>query len=578
MAATRELGFDDYVKVLRRRLRVILLPALIGAALGYLITLVLTPEYTSESLILIQQPSVPQNLVPQVTADDLFARLAAMEERIESRSRLQPMIERYDLYPSERKRSMEEAVDQMRKDIKVNEESFQGTNTKSNQKESIPGFSIGFTAENPRLAQQVCTELTSMFMSENLQQHEQAAKNTTDFLSAQLAQAKHDLDDQDAKLAEFKTKNLGALPNDAQANLQVLASLNTQLAAITDQINRAQQNRAYEQTLLADQEAQWKSMGANGEDADSLAIMRAQLAKMKDGLTILEGRYTDDYPDVVKTKKDIAELQKQIDAQANSAAPASPSSTTTAGTGSATGSTAPGSPATAANAATSAAGASAPKSGSGTVAQNSTSSAGSDKATQTPSGPVPPTIQQLRATIKQDDIFVAQHTKEQEKLQQQVKSYEGRLQVSPAVEEEYNKLSLGHDAALKFYNTLLASRDESQMSVNLDTTGQGETFQILDTPDLPQDPSFPVWWQFTLGGLVLGLMIGVVIASIFELGDKSLRDERDIEFYLGLPTLALVPSIGGENGAGKTGRHGLWRRRKQKKLPVAASEAAKFSA
>lgn len=570
MAATRELGFDDYVKVLRRRLRVILLPALIGAALGFLITLVLTPEYTSESLILIQRPSVPQNLVPQVTADDLFARLAAMEERIESRSRLQPMIERYDLYPRERKRSMEEAVDDMRKDIRVKEETFQDTNTKSNQKESIPGFSIDFTAENPRLAQQVCTELLAMFMSENLQQHELAAKSTAEFLSGQLAEAKHELDDQDAKLAEFKTKNLGALPNDTQANLQVLASLNTQLAAITDQINRAQQNRAYEQTLLADQEAQWKATGGNPENADSLAIMRTQLAKMKDGLTILEARYTDDYPDVVKAKKDIAELQKQIDAQSAPGATASPSSANAA-TGNATGPAAPGS-------ATSAAGASAPKSGSGTLAQNSTSGAAADKASQTPSGPIPPTIQQLRATLKQDDIFIAQKTKEQEKLQQQVRSYEGRLQVSPAVEEEYNKLSLGHDAALKFYNTLLASRDESQMSVDLDTNGQGETFQLLDAPDLPQDPSFPVWWQFTLGGLVLGLMIGVVIASILELGDKSLRDERDIEFYLGLPTLALVPSIGTENGAGKNGHHGFWRRRKQKKLPAATSEGAKVSA
>lgn len=565
MAATRELGFDDYIKVLRRRLRVILIPALIGAALGYLITLVLTPEYTSESLILIERPTVPQNLIPEVTTEDLFARLAAMEERIESRSRLQPMIERYDLYPSDRKRSMEDAVDEMRKAIRVKEESFQDTNTKSNQKESIPGFSIGFTAQNARLAQQVCTELTSMFMSENLQQHEQDAKGTTDFLTSQLAEAKRELDDQDAKLAAFKTKNLGALPNDTQANLQVLGSLNTQLAAVTDQINRAQQNRAYEQTLLADQEAQWKSSAeSTSENADSLAVMKAQLLKMKDQLTILQGRYTDDYPDVVKAKKDIAELQKEIDAQS-----ASPSSTTPAATGNATGSA---TPASAAAAGSGSAGVSAPTSGSAAVAQNSTP--GSAAASKTPSGPIPATIQQLRATLKQDDIFIAQKTKEQEKLQQQIRSYEGRLQVSPAVEEEYNKLSLGHDAALKFYNTLLASRDTSQMSVNLDTQGQGENFQILDTPDLPQSPSFPVWWQFTLGGLALGLMVGVVVASIFELGDKSLRDERDIEFYLGLPTLALVPSIGAENGARKNGRRSLWRRRKQPQLSVTPNQTA----
>lgn len=564
MAVSRELGFDDYIKVLRRRLKVILLPALIGAALGYLLTLVLTPEYTSESLILIERPTVPQNLIPQAAPDDLFARLAAMEERIESRSRLQPMIERYDLFPSQRKRSMEEAVDEMRKAIRIRETSFQDPNTKSSQKQSIPGFSIDFTAQNSRLAQQVCTELTSMFMSENLQQHEQAAKGTTDFLTSQLADAKRQLDDQDTKLAAFKTRNLGALPNDTQANLQVLASLNTQLAAVTDQINRAQQNRAYEQTLLADQEAQWKSMQTNPENADSLATMRDQLAKLKNHLTILEGRYTNDYPDVVKAKKDVAELQKQIDAQSASAVPASPGATTTAGAVSAKASAVPG--------------ASAPNSGSVTVAQNGASGAGPDAAGQTPSGPIPATIQQLRATLKQDDIFIVQKTKQQEKLQQQIRSYEGRLQVSPAVEQEYNQLSLGHDAALKFYNTLLASRDASQMSVNLDSQGQGETFQILDTPDLPQDPSFPVWWQFTLGGLALGLMIGIVVASIFELGDKSLRDERDIEFYLGLPTLALVPSIGAENGARKNGRDGFWRRRKPKDLSVTGRRAAKVSA
>ncbi|HEV2423351.1 MAG TPA: Wzz/FepE/Etk N-terminal domain-containing protein [Terriglobia bacterium] len=563
MPATRELGFDDYIKVLRRRLKVILVPALIGAALGYLLTLVLTPEYTSESLILIQRPSVPQDLVPQVTTDDLFARLAAMEERIESRSRLQPLIERYDLYTSQRKRSTEEAVDEMRKDIRVRETSFQDPSTKNNQKQSIPGFSIEFTAESARLAQQVCTELTSMFMSENLQQHEQAAKQTTDFLTGQLADAKRRLDEQDASLAEFKTKNLGALPNDTQANLQVLASLNTQLAAVTDQINRAQQNRAYEQTLLADQEAQWKSTGSNPENADTLTIMKAQLAKLRNQLTILQGRYTDDYPDVVKTKKDIAELETEIDAQQSGSV--SPSATKAAPGGAKA--TASAEPAGAGNPAISGAGgASAPKSSPTAVAENST-----------PSGPIPPAIQQLRATLKQDDIFITQKTKQQEKLQRQIRAYEGRLQVSPEVEEEYNKLSLGRDAALKFYNTLVASRDASQMSVNLDTQGQGETFQILDTPDLPQNPSFPVWWQFSVGGLVLGLMIGIVVAAIFELGDKSLRDEQDIEFYLGLPTLALVPSIDSENGARKNGRHGILRRRKQKEL-TAATPAAKVSA
>jgi len=552
MAVTRELGFEDYMKIARRRLRVILLPALVGAVLGYVITLFLTPEYTSQSLILIERPTVPENLVPAVTTDDLFIRLATMEEQIESRSRLQPLIERYDLYRSERKASMEEAIDEMRKAIKVKEQTFQDTNTRNNSKQLIPGFSVDFTADNPRLAQQICSELISMFMNENLEQHEQAAKGTTEFLSNQLAEAKRALDDQDAKLADFKSKNLGALPNDTQANLQVLASLNTQLVAISDQINRAQQNRAYEQTLLAEQESQWKSMAASPGNADAVALMQDQLGKMKDQLAIDQARYTDDYPDVVKLKKDIAQLQKEIDAASHPAAAAAPAA---AGSGSASSATAakPG-PTEPVHVA-----------GPGTV----------PPATEAPNTPTPASIQQLRATLKQDDIFINQKTREQEKLQKQVRDYEARLQVSPAVEQEYNKLSLGHDAALKFYDALLASHDQSQMSVNMETQQLGETFKILDPADLPQEPSFPVWWQFVLGGLGVGLAIGVVIASIFELGDKSLRDEADIEFYLGLPTLALVPSIGSENGAAKNGRRRLWPRRKARALPASGAEAAK---
>ncbi len=531
--ATRELGFDDYAKIARRRLRVLLVPALIGAGLGYLITLVLSPQYTSQSLMLIERPTVSQNLVQPMTTDDLFTRLASMEELIESRSKLQPLIERYDLYKRERKSSMEEAVEKMRKDISVKGTTFEDTNVKNNQKESIPGFSVEFTADNPRTAQQICTELTSMFISEKLHQDEQTVKGTTDFLTNQVAEAKRELDDQDAKLAEFKSKNLGALPDDTQANLQVLASLNAQLVSVTDQINRAQQNRVYEQSLLSEQESEWKAAQANNENSDTVAIMKDQLTKMKDQLAVDQGRYTDDYPDVVKLKKDIAELQKQIDAQS----------------------------------ATSAAPAAAPKSGAAAEPQSAAANAGSGSGKT--SGQIPGSIQQLRATIKQDEIFINEHTREEQKLQQQVKSYESRLQVSPAVEADYNKLSLGHDAALKFYDTLLASRDASQMSVNLETQGQGESFKILDDPDLPLEPSFPVWWQFVLGGLAVGLMVGVVVAAVFELGDKSLRDERDVEFYLGLPTLALVPSIGAESGKNRNGRGRLLGRRKRKQLTAA---------
>jgi polysaccharide chain length determinant protein (PEP-CTERM system associated) len=504
MIGYREMSFDDYLRILKRRLKVILVPAAFGALVGYLITLFLTPEYTSTSLILIERPTVPQNLVQSVTTDDLFTRLATMQERILSRTRLQPLIERYDIYKGERKTSMEDAVDTMRKAIAVTPVQFDSSMVKSSNKQpTVPGFSISYMAENPRLVQQVCTELTSMFMEENLQQHEQLARGTTDFLSTQIAEAKQALDDQNAKLAEFKSKNLGALPDDQQANLQVLGTLNTQLSAVTDQLSRAQQDKAYLQSLLTQQEASWQAALSGNGGPDNPNPLEDQLAKMKQGLAALKGRYTDDYPDVVKLKSAIAQLEKQIADEKTSgqAAQAEP----------------------------------------GAQAQLSDNTA---DAKATP----PKSIQELRAQLQQVDILIRTKTKQQEQLQQQLRSYESRVQVTPVVEQQFKQLTMGHDAALKFYNDLLASRDKSQMSVDLESRGQGEQFRVLDSPNLPQDPSFPIWWEFALGGLGGGMALGIVIAGLLEVRDKAIRDERDVEFYLELPTLALVPSIGAENG------------------------------
>jgi uncharacterized protein involved in exopolysaccharide biosynthesis len=521
MIGNREMSFDDYAAILRRRLRLVLVPAVAGAIIGFVITVFITAEYTSTSLILDERPSIPQNLVQPTPEDDLFVRLATMQERIESRTRLQPLIERYDLFKGERKRSMEDAVEAMRKVIDIKPVMLGGEMLKTSGKQlPLPGFSINYTADSSRLAQQVTTELTSMFMSEDLRQTEDSANKTAQFLSNSLADAKRALDEQDEKMQEFKRKNLGSLPDDQQANLQVLATLNTQLAAVTDQLSRAQLDKTYEQSLLAQQVETWHAVQNGDQTVADASNLQDQLTKMKNSLSVLQGRYTDDYPDVVKLKGNIAQLQQQIDDQKATAQKAGGKNSTPQP---------PNTPGTAYE-----------PSGGQAAGAKATPSQGEEAA----SSPLTPaSIQELRARLKQDDNMIQQRTKEEARLQEQVKAYEGRVGVSPLMEEEYKQLSLGHEAALKFYDNLLGSRDQSQMAANAQSNGQGEEFRLLDSASLPLTPSFPVWWQFLLGGLAGGLVIGLSLAFILELRDKALRDERDVEFYLEIPTLAVVPAI-----------------------------------
>src|SRR5215469_16572383 len=191
MIGNREMSFDDYSRILRRRLRLILVPAVAGAILGFLITLFIPAAYTSTSVILDELPSLPENLLQSSPNNDLFVRLATMQARIESRTRLQPLIERYDLFKSERKRSMEDAVEAMRKVISIKPVAVGGELMKTSGKQPpLPGFSINYTSDSARLAQQVTTDLTAMFMSEDLQQSENNAKTTAQFLTNSLADAK----------------------------------------------------------------------------------------------------------------------------------------------------------------------------------------------------------------------------------------------------------------------------------------------------------------------------------------------------------------------------------------------------
>jgi len=504
MLGHRELNVDDYLAILRRRWWVILVPALLGPAIAFSISLKLPERFTSETLVLVEQQRVPDSYVQSVTTEDLNQRLSTMQEQILSRTRLQPIIERFALYPQAKgQQSMEDPVNRMRKDVSV-------TPVKpvvSTRAGDLPGFYIRFVAGNARLAQQVCAEITSMFIEENLRQREQNAQGTTDFLQTQLEEAKRKLDERDAKLAQFKRKYMGSLPDETQTNLGLLGALNTQLEATTQTLNRAQQDKVYTESLLAQQVASWRAM--KSADMPQPETLEQQLAAMENQLLALEARYTSDHPDVIKWKAAIEQLKKRI-RDAGAAAKEKPA-----------------------------------------------------EKVQAASVAEPPQIQQLRSQLHAYEQAIQANTREQERLKEQIKLYQSRIQLSPVVEQEYKEITRDYQTALDFYNDLLKKKNQSSMATDLERRQQGEQFRVMDPANLPEKPSFPNRPMFALAGFGGGLALGLGLALLLEMRDKSLRTERDVEFYLGQPTLVMVPSIAGaENGKQR------WRRRSGKGMAL----------
>ena len=137
-------------------------------------------------------------------------------------------------------------------------------------------------------------------------------------LSQQLADAKVKLDEQDAKLAAFQSRYLGSLPDEQGTNLNLLNGMTSQLDAATQALSRAQQEKSFNQTMLNQQLAEWQA-AQNGQSGQSPDTLDRQLDALETQLAALRVRYTDDYPDVMKAKADIAALQKKIAQNAQSA-------------------------------------------------------------------------------------------------------------------------------------------------------------------------------------------------------------------------------------------------------------------
>jgi polysaccharide chain length determinant protein (PEP-CTERM system associated) len=445
----------------------------------------------SQTLVLIEQQKVPESYVKPVVNEDLNGRLASMREQILSRSRIEPIITRFDLFGGN-KRTMDDRIDMTRKAIGINPIPYNASSR------GMPGFFITFKAQDARTAQQVCGEITSLFVSENLNAREQSALGTTDFLKQQLEDSKRNLDEQDARMAAFETKYLGRLPSQVPANSNTLQALTAQLDVATQTISRLQQNETFIETMVTQQ-----PQGSTRIDPVTGTSESALQAQLKDAIKQeqdMETLYTPDHPDILAMKRRIAHLRAEITRE-----PAAPA-----------------------------------------------------KAETTVNSSDSPQLLQLKTQLRAIKLSIATAKQDQARIEEKVRTYESKIESSPMVEEEYKQITRDHETALQFYNSLLAKMNESSMATALEHRQQGEQFRVMDAPNLPEEPYFPNRRIFAGGGLAFGLFLGLLVAALLEYRDTSVRNERDIWAFTKLPTLAVISYINDLDRSGKAGKR-KWR-------------------
>ena len=471
----REWTSEDYIMMVRRRWPIMLVLAVVGGLAAYGVSRLLPNRYTSQAVVLVQQPTVPTDFVRSVVTAGVAERLTTMQQQILSRTRLEPIIKQLGLFSEDAgKESTTALVARLQKAITVTPMRPPGE-----EERLLSGFSVGVTLETPQSAQLVCSTITSMFIEENLKSREQHSVDTTQFLSEQMVEAKAKLDEQDAKLAAFKGRYLGFLPEEVQTNLNLLAGLNSELDAATQALSRAEQDKSMTESMLTQQIAAWRA-SQSGRNPDTY---QDQLAVLQVELATLQTKYTDDHPDVIKVKTEIAAVKKKI------------------------------------------------------------VESDADKGLTDQPGSEPAQFRPLRQQIVAFDQTIAAKTAQQSRIQEEIKKYQERVQLSPSIEQQYKALTRDYQTALDAYNDLGRKRTQSTMATDLERDQEAEQFRIMDAANLPGAPSFPNRPLFGVGGFGAGLFLGMGIAFLLELRDTTLRTEIDVERALELPVLAMVPAI-----------------------------------
>lgn len=490
MIPGKKYTIADYERIAWRRRWMIAVPFLV-VAIGTAIVVQLLPNrYRSQTTILVVPQRVPQNFVQPTVNQRIDDRLQMISQQILSRSRLERIVQEFNLYERERKEMiMEDVIERMRnKDIKVG--------IPPGRRDDVTMFTVSFESNEARNAMQVTERLASLFIKESLDDRSVLAESTTSFLEAQLEDARRRLDEHEKKLALYRQSHEGTLPTQLEANLTAIQTTQQQIRNVHDSMSRDTDRKlAIEGQLAALRiESAPPVPAPSGDPAVVSGATAAQrLEAARTSLKALELRLTADHPDMKALKRVIGDLEKAAEQEA---------------------------------------------------LQRPIS-----ESAQTPAA-LPPAelarrsrIAELQTEYASIERRLSAGQAELQRLGTLTSAYQRRVETTPQRESELTALMRDYETLKDIYAQRLQQNEASKVSANLERRQIGEQFRIVDSARLPEKPVSPNRIRLNLMGALAGLALGIGLVVLVEYRDTSLKSEADVITALSLPVLALVPAI-----------------------------------
>ena len=482
---------SEYLKILRRRIWFIILPTIAITSAVIWVVYKLPDVYESYTLIVVKPSTLPNSMVMTNNDDNLTRQLTSITQVVTSRSSLEPLVQKYDLYKAERMRGepMEGVIDMMRSDIRVT------PNTSRN--DITNGFNISYRYRDPRTTQAITAELAGKYITAQTNSSSSNAISARNFFDQQVNQARAALSEVDKQMLDFKSAHVGELPSEAQALFNQLTGLREEQKALISEVGRLQDRRAAatnQLTTLKAARAQAIINTAEDITDPKTTLAYSQLVTRKAALqgefTRMTGELREKHPDVIAKKKEIDQVQEQMDAM---------------------------------------------------IAEwKDKIKEKEERLKKSPDVAYAAAEQEIKLTegeIKRQQALLAQN-------ETSIGSIIERINKVPGVEVSLSALDRDYQVKKAALDQLLAKQQAITLTADATTQQQGEGIEVVDNANLPSKPVAPKRVMLSSLGIVVGIGLGLLLIGIFE-GPRllTIQNSEDARHYTGLPVLLAVPEL-----------------------------------
>jgi len=529
--------FNDYVVIFKRDQKWLFGTASLILIVSFLVAVIIPATYESSGTILIEQQEIPKDLVRSSITSFADQRIQIISQRVMTRSNLLEVIRKFDIYSNDRGRGVptETIIENMRKDITMQMISADVVDPRSGRPtQATIAFSVSFRSRSSALAQKVANELVSLYLNENLKSRARLASDTSSFIADEVMRISKTMLVLETKLADFKKDNLGSLPEMASLNQQLYDRAERESFEVDRQISSLKERKIYLSSQLAQVDPYSSLFADTGE---RILSPTDRLKSLQSKYLSMSAVYGPDLPDLIKMRREIAALKKEVGVVDNS-------SELQAQLQSLRGELA----------------VTAERYGfrhpdvmllqkkianlQQVLNQVKQAPVKSRLSAITPDNPA---YIQLQAQFEAAESDLRSQIEKKKKLENKLTLHETRLLNSPEVERVYRALMRDYENTLIKYREIKAKESQTQLSESLETQRKGERFTLIEPPQFPEKPIKPNRGAIMLLGFIFAIGSGFGVTILRDSISDTIKSKNDIEKLSNVPLLTGISFIEDNN-------------------------------